>query len=193
MPGLRYGPDFTDDAETMRVARVKLLKQAKSKKGLSNKKKLELKNLNDQIKKNFGNTKGMAAAAKYSRAQMGYARKDQLMGGKATKTVAGITFRARPPISKALMDSRKKTGLPSQRKMGGMTGRDRTRGLKFPNVAKTAQAQSKKAKAANARKAAKAKKAKAAKKAARAKKAVAKKATAKKKQVAKRAVAKKKK
>lgn len=188
MPGLRYGPDFTDDAETMRSARVKLLKQAKGKKGLSNKKKLELKNLNDQIKKNFGNVKGMTSAAKYSRAQMGYAKKDELMGGKATKKVAGITFRARPPISKALMDSRKKTGLPSQRKMGGVTGRDRTRGLKFPNQTKIAQAQSKKAKAANARKAAKAKKAKAAKKVAKAKKAAA-----KKRQVARKPAAKKKK
>ena len=188
MPGLRYGPDFTDDAETMRSARVKLLKQAKGKKGLSNKKKLELKNLNDQIKKNFGNVKGMTSAAKYSRAQMGYAKKDELMGGKATKKVAGITFRARPPISKALMDSRKKTGLPSQRKMGGATGRDRTRGLKFPNQTKIAQAQSKKAKAANARKAAKAKKAKAAKKVAKAKKAAA-----KKRQVARKPAVKKKK
>lgn len=187
MPGLRYGPDFTDDAEIVRVQLQRVTKLLKTKRGKTKKNRQELKNLNDVIKKAYGGRKGLNALAKYSTKRMGYDP-----SGK-TKKIAGVTLRGRPPIDKDLLKARRAKGLPNQRRMGsiggnardGFTlnkpGRDATRGL----------AQRKKlADAAKAKKAKAAKKARAAKKVATKKQAVKK--VAAKKRAAKKAASKKK-
>lgn len=197
MPGLRYGPDFTDDAEIVRTQLAKLEKLVKTKRGGTKKNKQELKNLNDVIKKAYGGRKGLNQLAKYSVKQMGYDESGE------TKTLAGVTFRGRPPIPKEIMAARRAKGLPSRRQMGAIggnarlgfalnkPGRDATRGLAQRKAREDAARAAKKAKRAKA-----AKKARAAKKATKkkrpaAKKAVAKKAVAKKRPAAKKAARKK--
>ena len=187
MPGLRYGPDFTDDAEIVRTQLARLEKLVKTKRGGTKKNKQELKNLNDIVKKAYGGRKGLNQLAKYSTKQMGY---DE--SGK-TKTLAGVTFRGRPPIDKKIMAARRAKGLPNRRQMGAIggnarlgfalnkPGRDATRGLAQRKAREDAVKAAKKAKRAKA-----AKKARAAKKATK-KKQAAKKAVAKKRPAAKKA------
>ena len=102
MPGLRYGPDFTDDAEIVRTQLARLQKLVKTKRGGTKKNKQELKNLNDVVKKAFGGKKGLNALAKYSVKQMGYDESGQ------TRRIAGVTLRGRPPIDKELEKLTKK-------------------------------------------------------------------------------------
>lgn len=187
MPGLRYGPDFTDDAEIVRTQLARLEKLVKTKRGATKKNKQELKNLNDVIKKAYGGRKGLNQLAKYSTKQMGY---DE--SGK-TRRIAGVTLRGRPPIDKELMRARRAKGLPNRRQLGAITrdarggftmnkpGRDATRGLAQRKKREDAVKAAKKAKRAKA-----AKKARAAKKATK-KKRAAKKAVAKKRPAAKKA------
>ena len=176
MPGLRYGPDFTDDAETMRTSRLKLLKKLKTKRGNTAKNKSELKNLNSQIKKAFGGQGGMNKAAKFSRAQQGYDPSGR------TKNIAGVAFRGRPPIDKAYMKSRRAQKLPTPRKLSGTKGKDMSK-----EIFRNAQAAKKAARKAKA-----AKKIKAGKKVKAAKKSVAKKTKAVKKTAVKKTRAVKK-
>ena len=185
MPGLRYGPDFTDDAEIVRTQLARLEKLVKTKRGGTKKNKQELKNLNDVIKKAYGGRKGLNQLAKYSTKQMGY---DE--SGK-TRSLAGVTFRGRPPIDKDVMAARRAKGLPNRRQMGAIggnarlgfalnkPGRDATRGLAQRKAREDAVKAAKRAKRAKAAK-------KATKKKQAAKKAVAKKRPAAKKAASKR-------
>lgn len=109
MPGLRYGPDITDDAEIIRKSFDPLKKaEARARKGngpkLTTRENRRLTELRRQITAGFGNEKTMRQFSKYSLAKQGY---DE--SGK-TKNIAGMKLRARPPLAKGMRRGRTSGG-----------------------------------------------------------------------------------
>jgi hypothetical protein len=95
MPGLRYGPDFTDEAEATRKSYV----EAKSIKNPNKAQQRRLADLRRQVR-GYGGEKAMNEFAKYSLAQQGYSK-----SGKA-KDVGNIRYKPRPSIPKELLAKR---------------------------------------------------------------------------------------
>jgi hypothetical protein len=104
MPGLRYGPDITDDAEVIRKQLDPLKKKAtlarKGQASLTTRDKRRLQELKRQITAGFGDEKTMRKFAKYSLGRQGYDASGR------TRTVAGVTLRGRPALPKGLRANR---------------------------------------------------------------------------------------
>lgn len=95
MPGLRYGPDITDDAEIMRRSISDLGKRLKSiqgRGGSGEATRRRIEELKRAARARFGNLKNMNEAARYSLRRQGYQQ------GAPRKTVGGVRLRARPAL-----------------------------------------------------------------------------------------------
>ncbi len=174
MPGLRYGPDITDDAEVLRKE-YERLRKLRGQGRMTDRAQSRFREVQDSIRAGFGDVATMNKLAKYSLARQGYDDSGR------TRTVAGVTLRGRPALPAGVLSQRRQRARLSRNRLGTMAARDiRNAGKK---AAKKASKAAKKARPA--KKAAKkvAKKARPVKKAA---KKVAKKAARPVKKAAKR-------
>lgn len=112
MPGLRYGPDITDDAASLMISENKMKSRLRSAQNPKTQQtiKARLARLNDTTVAVFGSRENRNRLAQYSLGETGYARGNRTsgtrkalrspMGGPAQKP--GKTgFRARPGIKRA--------------------------------------------------------------------------------------------
>lgn len=116
MPGLRYGSDFTDDAEMVR-RELGALKRLSRKRGLNDRQQKRLSRLRDYIKKGYGSERLLNEFAKYSRTRQGFSNRtrslnvDQIRqrgyrGNVGRFRNTNLRVRARPAIPKNLLEAR---------------------------------------------------------------------------------------
>lgn len=146
MPGLRYGPDITDDAEILRKNINRLKREKKLKGSLSRDKTRELNRYMRNVKAGFGNQKILNEFARYSRARQGYDPSGR------TRTIAGVRFRGRPGLPKGLEARRQAATGISRRDIGGLTPRGVEKAAKKVQKARKAATKTAQRKKAAARK-----------------------------------------
>lgn len=118
MPGLRYGSDFTDDAEMVR-RELGALKRLSRRRGLNDRQQKRLSRLRDYIKKGYGSERLLNEFAKYSRTRQGFSNRTRqrrlnvddirqrgYRGDLGRFRGTGLRVRARPAIPKNLLDAR---------------------------------------------------------------------------------------
>lgn len=163
MPGLRYGPDITDDAEVLRKD-YERLRKLRGQGRMTDRAKSRMKEVQDAIRAGFGDVATMKKLAKYSTAQQGY---DQ--SGR-TRSLAGVNLRGRPALPPGLLKQRRDRARLARRSLANRSAAD-IRNAGRQATKKAAKATKKAKKAKKAAKKAPAKKAKKAAKKAPAKKA----------------------
>lgn len=147
MPGLRYGPDITDDAEIMRRSirdlqgRLRSLRRA-GRSGATTQRRIN--ELKTAAAARFGNLRNMNEAARYSLRRQGYQQ------GAPRKTVGGVRLRARPALPADLQArlrqgrrnvSTPRGGLKSNREIikGAKKAKKATKAKKAKKAAKRAR------------------------------------------------------
>jgi len=173
MPGLRYGADFTDDAERVRkeLQRLKGLQRSK-RGGLNSRERERLDRLRKYIRRSYGSEKLLNEFAGYSRVRQGTLGRRQSLPLEQIKGYRRprlgkfqgrrVSVAPRPAIPQSLLDrraaaSRIDIGELERAAIPGVRGRIAAKGRRpsTPKKAKKAKKAAKKAPAKKAKKAAK--------------------------------------
>lgn len=132
MPSLRYGSDFTDDAEMVR-RELGALKRLRRRQGLNNRQQARLNRLRKYIRDGYGSERLLNEFAKYSRRRQGFSertsrrlpiaqiRQRGYRGDVGRFQGARLRVRARPAIPKELLDARKRAARLSVQELNRST------------------------------------------------------------------------